>query len=43
LTVFGRKFGNELARRRFCGVDLAEIVNVPATTLLRGRNGIAQL
>ena len=25
LTVFGRKFGDELARRRFRGVDLAEI------------------
>jgi hypothetical protein len=31
LTVFGRKFGNELARRCFRGVDLAEIANVPTT------------
>jgi hypothetical protein len=31
LPVFGRKFGNELARRRFRGVDLAEIANVPTT------------
>jgi hypothetical protein len=30
LTVFGRKLGNELARRRFRGVDLTEIANVPA-------------
>src|SRR5258707_10466381 len=29
LTVFGRKFGDELARRRFRGVDLAKIANVP--------------
>jgi hypothetical protein len=43
LTVFGRKFGDELARRRFRGVDLAEIANLPTTTLLRDRNGIAQL
>src|SRR5712675_1611427 len=43
LTVFGRKFGDELARRRFRGVDLAEIANVPATTILRDRNRIAQL
>jgi len=39
--VFGRKFGDELARRRFRGVDLAEIANVPATTILRDRNRIA--
>jgi hypothetical protein len=32
----------QLARRRFRGVDLAEI-NVPGSTLLRDRNGIAQL
>jgi hypothetical protein len=38
-----RKFGDELARRCFCGVDLAEIANVPTTTLLRDRNGISQL
>jgi hypothetical protein len=37
LTVFGRKFGDELARRCFRGVDLAEIANVPTTTLLRDR------
>ena len=43
LTVLGRKFDDELARRRFRGVDLAEIANVPATSLLRDRNGIAQL
>jgi hypothetical protein len=30
-------------RRRFRGVDLAEIANLPVTTLLRDRNGIAQL
>jgi hypothetical protein len=30
LTVFGRKFGDQLTRRRFRGVDLAEIANVPA-------------
>jgi NAD(P)-dependent dehydrogenase (short-subunit alcohol dehydrogenase family) len=30
-------------RRRFRGVDLAEIANVPVTPLLRDRNGIAQL
>src|SRR5258707_6941509 len=30
LTVFGRKFGDELARRRFRGVDLAKIANVPS-------------
>jgi hypothetical protein len=36
-------FGDELARRRFRGVDLAEIANVPATPLFRDRNGIAQL
>src|SRR6266404_5055921 len=41
LMVFGRKFGDELARRRFRGVDLAEIANVPATTILRDRNRIA--
>jgi hypothetical protein len=41
--VFGRKFGDELVRRRFRGVDLAEIANLPATALLRDRNGIAQL
>ena len=40
LTVFGRKFDDELACRRFRGVDLA---NLPVTTLLRDRNGIAQL
>src|SRR5258708_29537023 len=28
-TVFGRKFGDELAPRRFRGVDLAEIANLP--------------
>jgi hypothetical protein len=43
LTVFGRKFGDELARRRFRGVHLAEIAKVSATTLFRDRNGIAQL
>jgi len=43
LTVFGRKFGDELARRRFRGVDLAEIANLPATTLFGNRNGIPQL
>jgi hypothetical protein len=43
LTVFARKFGNELARRRFRSVDLAEIANLPVTPLLRDRNGIAQL
>jgi hypothetical protein len=43
LTVFGRKFGDELARRRFRGVDLAKIANVPVTTILRDRNRIAQL
>jgi hypothetical protein len=43
LTVFGRKFDDELACRRFRGVDLAEIANLPVTTLLRDRNGIAQL
>src|SRR5712691_2070056 len=43
LTVFGRKFGDELARRRFRGVDLAKIANIPATTILRDRNRIAQL
>jgi hypothetical protein len=41
LTVFGRKFDDELACRRFRGVDLAEIAN-PVTPLLRDRNGIAQ-
>jgi hypothetical protein len=30
-------------RRGFRGVDLAEIAKVPATTLFRDRNGIAQL
>jgi hypothetical protein len=34
---------DELARRRFRGVNFAEKVNVPVTTLLRDRNGIAQL
>jgi hypothetical protein len=43
LTVFCRKFGDELARRRFRGVDLAKIANVPVTTILRDRNRIAQL
>jgi hypothetical protein len=43
LTVFGRKFDDELACRRFRGVYLAEIANVPAATLLRDCNGIAQL
>jgi hypothetical protein len=31
-TVFGRKFGDELASRRFRGVDLAEIANLPASS-----------
>jgi hypothetical protein len=43
LTVFGREFDDELARRRFRGVDLAEIANLSVTPLLRDRNGIAQL
>ena len=43
LTVFGREFDDELARRCFCGVDLTKLANVPATPLLRNRNGIAQL
>jgi hypothetical protein len=43
LTVFGRKFDDELACRRFRGVDLAEIANLPVTPLLSDRNGIAQL
>jgi hypothetical protein len=43
LTVLGSKFGDELARRCFRGVDLAEIANVPTTTLFRDRNSIAQL
>jgi hypothetical protein len=42
-SAFRRKLGDELARRRFRGVDFAEKANVPATTLLRDRNGIAQL
>jgi hypothetical protein len=43
LTIFGREFDDELARRCFRGVDLAEIANIPVTPLLRNRNGIAQL
>jgi hypothetical protein len=43
LTVFRRKLGDDLARRRFRGVDFAKKANVPATTLLRDRNGITQL
>src|SRR6267143_1333273 len=43
LTVFGSKYGDGLARRCFRGVDLAEIANLPTTTLLRDRNGIAQI
>jgi hypothetical protein len=43
LTVFRRKLGDELAHRRFRGVDFAQKANVPVTTILRDRNGIAQL
>jgi hypothetical protein len=43
LTVFGRKFDDELACRCFRSVDLAEIANLSVTPFLRDRNGIAQL
>ena len=37
LTVFGREFDDELARRRFRGVDLAEIANRLARVLRETR------